>query len=127
MKRRDEVGGSRVPEPEIFLGILPDFPFSVPSVIFFSFFFWWQIFDLHPSSTGIIKNQKISLHYSVPSPSPHIPHPPVSYLSDKTALSETRNCHESSDSGPWSLTLLSKYVSLIYYIQIIFKLCLYCV
>lgn len=57
MKRRDEVGGSRVPEPEIFLGILPDFPFSVPSVIFFSFFFGGKslIFILHQQESSKIK------------------------------------------------------------------------
>lgn len=96
---------------------------------FLLFFFKWQIFDLWSSSTGIIKNQKI---YLSSSPSllifPHLPPYPVSYLSDKTALSETRNRHESSDSelgvSRYSLyiQICESYPLYSNWLQIIFKL-----
>ena len=105
----------------------PDFPFSVPLVSFF-FFFKWQIFYLHLHHQEYFQESK-DLSSLLPSPSPHIPpSPPVSYLSDKTALSETRNRHESSDSE-LGASLDSPYIQIcesdpLYsnYIQIIFKL-----
>ena len=83
-----------MPEPEIYFPRNLPISLSVSLLVFF-FFLGGKSSSSNSSS---FKGLCISLPYNSLL-FPRIAHRPF-LISDKTALSETRNCHGSSDSGP---------------------------